>query len=73
MVLSYCSVEDRMVKEFFLWESRGCLCPPRTPACICGRKPSLRLLTPKPVTTSPEEIAVNPRSRSARLRVAEGV
>ncbi len=72
MVLSYCSVEDRMVKESFRRESRGYLCPPRTPVCICGHKPSLRLITPKPVTTSPEEIAVNPRSRSARLRAAGG-
>ena len=73
VVLSYHSLEDRLVKEFFRRESRGCLCPPRTPACICGHKPSLRLLTSKPITPSPEEIAVNPRSRSAHLRAAERV
>ena len=73
VVLSYHSLEDRLVKEFLRRESRGCLCPPRTPVCICGHKPSLRLLTPKPVTPTPEEIAVNPRSRSAHLRAAERV
>ena len=73
VVLSYHSLEDRLVKEFLRRESRACLCPPRTPACICGHKPSLRLLTPKPVTPTPEEIAVNPRSRSAHLRAAERV
>ncbi len=73
VVLSYHSLEDRLVKEFFRRESRACLCPPRTPACICGHKPSLRLLTPKPVAPTPEEIAVNPRSRSAHLRAAERV
>src|SRR3990172_6483764 len=72
-VLSYHSLEDRLVKEFFRRGSRACLCPPRTPACICAHKPSLRLLTPKPVTPTPEEIAVNPRSRSAHLRAAERV
>jgi 16S rRNA (cytosine1402-N4)-methyltransferase len=72
VVLSYHSLEDRLVKESFRRESRGCLCPPRTPVCICRHKPSLRLLTSKPITPSPEEIAVNPRSRSARLRAAGG-
>jgi len=73
VVISYHSLEDRLVKEFLRRESRACLCPPRTPVCICGHKPSLRLLTPRPVTSSAEEIAVNPRSRSARLRAAERV
>ena len=73
VVLSYHSLEDRLAKEFLRRESRSCLCPPRTPVCICGHKPSLRLLTPRPVTPTPEEIAVNPRSRSAHLRAAERV
>ncbi len=72
VVLSYCSLEDRLVKESFRRESRGCLCPPRTPVCICRHKPSLHLLTPKPVTPSWDEIAVNPRSRSARSQAAGG-
>jgi 16S rRNA (cytosine1402-N4)-methyltransferase len=68
--ISYHSLEDRMVKEFFKRESAACICPPDIPICVCGRKPALEILTKKVVKTSQEEIERNPRSRSARLRAA---
>jgi len=71
VVLSYHSLEDRIVKRFFQAERRGCTCPPEAPVCVCGRTPRLRLVTPKGITPSPAEIAANPRARSARLRAAE--
>ena len=71
VVLSYHSLEDRIVKRFFAAERRGCVCPPELPVCVCGRNPRLRLLTRRSVTPTPEEVATNPRSRSARLRAAE--
>ena len=71
--ISFHSLEDRVVKRFFAQEAKGCTCPPRIPVCVCGRKPRLRVLTRKPITPTPEEIAQNPRGRSAKLRVAERV
>jgi 16S rRNA (cytosine1402-N4)-methyltransferase len=71
VVLSYHSLEDRIVKRFFQAERRGCVCPPEVPVCVCGRSPRLRLVTPRGVVPSEEEIATNPRARSARLRAAE--
>jgi 16S rRNA (cytosine1402-N4)-methyltransferase len=71
VVLSYHSLEDRIVKRFFAAERRGCVCPPELPVCVCGRDPRLRLVTRRSVTPTPEEVAANPRSRSARLRAAE--
>ena len=71
VVLSYHSLEDRIVKRFLQTERRGCVCPPELPVCVCGRNPRLRLVTRKPVTPTPEETAINPRARSARLRAAE--
>jgi 16S rRNA (cytosine1402-N4)-methyltransferase len=73
VVISYHSLEDRIVKQFMQRESKGCICPPETPTCICQHMPSLRLVNKKVVTPSPEEIRLNPRSRSARLRAAERV
>jgi 16S rRNA (cytosine1402-N4)-methyltransferase len=70
-VISYHSLEDRIVKQFFRGESQGCQCPPDFPRCTCGRTPTLRLLTRRPVKPGDGEIASNPRARSARLRVAE--
>ena len=70
-VISFHSLEDRMVKSFFATESRDCVCPPGQPVCTCGHRASVRVLTRKPVRPSSEELAANPRSRSARLRVAE--
>ncbi len=72
-VISYHSLEDRIVKHFFKQESRQCICPPQTPICVCGHKQSLKIITKKPVRPSLEEIKINPRARSARLRVAEKV
>ncbi len=72
-VLSYHSLEDRIVKRFFQAERRGCVCPPEAPVCVCGRSPRVRLVTPKGVTPGEEELANNPRARSARLRVAERI
>ncbi len=71
VVLSYHSLEDRIVKRFLADERRGCVCPPRLPVCVCGRNPRLRLVTRPSLTPSPAEIEVNPRARSARLRAAE--
>jgi len=71
VVLSYHSLEDRIVKRFFQAERRGCVCPPEIPVCVCGRSPRLRLVTKPSMTPTPEEIAANPRARSARLRAAE--
>ncbi len=71
VIISFHSLEDRLVKEFMRRESRDCICPPGTPVCVCGHKARLRLLTRKPVTPTAEEILANPRARSARLRAAE--
>jgi 16S rRNA (cytosine1402-N4)-methyltransferase len=71
VVLSYHSLEDRIVKRFLQAERRGCTCPPEAPVCVCGRTPRLRLLSPKGLVPSAAEIAANPRARSARLRAAE--
>jgi len=68
--ITYHSLEDRMVKEFFKKESAACICPPVVPVCVCGREPRIEVLTKKAVKTSREEIERNPRSRSARLRAA---
>ncbi len=71
VVLSYHSLEDRIVKRFFQAERRGCVCPPEAPVCVCGRTPRVRLVTSKGLVPGEEEIATNPRARSARLRAAE--
>ncbi|CAN5639169.1 16S rRNA (cytosine(1402)-N(4))-methyltransferase RsmH [soil metagenome] len=70
VVISFHSLEDRIVKRFFAAEARGCVCPPQVPICVCGREPRLRLIG-RAVKPSPSEVAANPRSRSAVLRVAE--
>ncbi len=69
-VIAYHSLEDRIVKNRLRDAVRGCVCPPRLPVCCCGRKPELRLITKRPIGASDEEIRRNPRSRSARLRIA---
>lgn len=71
VVISYHSLEDRIVKDLFKKLSQGCTCPPDLPVCVCGNKPVLKVLTRKPILPSPEEIERNPRSRSAKLRVAQ--
>lgn len=70
-VISFHSLEDRLVKHAFRREAAGCLCPPRQPVCTCGHAPRLRIITRKPLEAGPEETAQNPRARSAKLRVAE--
>ena len=70
-VLSYHSLEDRIVKEYFRRESRDCICPPGLPECRCGHKATLRLVAKGAQKPSLNEVAANPRARSARLRVAE--
>ncbi|MCX5749475.1 MAG: 16S rRNA (cytosine(1402)-N(4))-methyltransferase RsmH [Candidatus Saganbacteria bacterium] len=72
-VLSYHSLEDRIVKNFFREEASGCICDKRMPACTCGHQKSLDILTKKPVPPSDDEIKANPRSRSAKLRAAEKI
>ena len=73
VAISFHSLEDRIVKQFLQHESKDCICPPESPACICGHKATLRIITKKAVTPEPEEIASNPRSRSAHLRAAERI
>jgi len=72
-VISFHSLEDRIAKQFIAQEARGCICPPNLPACVCGRQPTLRPVTRRPLTAGPDEIAANPRARSAKLRVAERI
>lgn len=70
-VISFHSLEDRAVKQVFAHFAHGCTCPPELPVCGCGKKPLLRLVLKKPVVPSADEVERNPRSRSARMRVAE--
>ncbi len=69
-VISYHSLEDRIVKETFRKAEKPCVCPPDLPVCVCGRKPVLEVLTRKPVRASAAEIEENPRAHSALLRAA---
>jgi len=70
VVMSYHSLEDRMVKEFFRGHAAGCICPPGLPQCVCGHEPTMQVLTRRPVVPRAMEVEVNPRSKSAKLRVA---
>ncbi len=69
-IISFHSLEDRIVKQFMVKESRDCICPPELPVCKCGHERKLKILTKKPVRPSSEEVRHNPRSRSAKLRIA---
>ena len=69
-IISFHSLEDRIVKEQFRTLSRTCICPPKTPICVCQHTPTLEILTKRPIAPTPDEIRRNPRSRSAKLRVA---
>jgi 16S rRNA (cytosine1402-N4)-methyltransferase len=73
VAISFHSLEDRIVKDFFKQESTDCLCPPRLPECRCGHRASLRILTRRPVLPTAAEIDANPRARSAKLRAAERI
>jgi len=70
LIISFHSLEDRAVKQAFNDAAKGCICPPKLPFCQCDRKPTMEVLTKKPITASDEECARNPRARSAKLRVA---
>lgn len=70
-VITFHSLEDRICKQLFHDNAKGCICPPAFPQCTCGRKPLLRLVTRKPITPTEAELSRNPRARSAKLRVAE--
>ncbi len=72
-VIAFHSLEDRIVKRRFQMSARACICPPKTPVCICRHRPSLRLLTRKPVLPSAAEVHRNPRARSAKLRAARKI
>jgi 16S rRNA (cytosine1402-N4)-methyltransferase len=69
-VISFHSLEDRIVKRFLRDRARGCTCPPELPICVCGKEPEARILTPKPIRPSASEVDHNPRAGSARLRAA---
>lgn len=72
-IISFHSLEDRIVKRLFQNEARDCICPPGLPACQCGHDASIRLVTKHPIVASAAEIAANPRARSAKLRIAERI
>ncbi len=71
VVISFHSLEDRIVKTRFREIEKGCVCPPTLPGCVCQLKPRGKVLTPKPIVATPEEAKINPRSRSAKLRAIE--
>jgi 16S rRNA (cytosine1402-N4)-methyltransferase len=73
IVISFHSLEDRIVKNFFKSEEKGCICPPKIPICSCGHKQRLKIVTRKPITPSVDEVRNNSRASSAKLRVAERV
>lgn len=70
-VITFHSLEDRIVKNAMTEAAKGCTCPPSFPVCVCGKKPQVKLISRKPIVASDEELEVNPRSRSAKLRVCE--
>ena len=71
--ISFHSLEDRRVKRFLVDRARGCICPPELPICVCGREPEAELLTRRAVSPGPDEVAANPRSKSAHLRAAQKI
>ena len=72
-IITYHSLEARIVKDFFRLEFRGCICPPEAPECVCGHRPTMKKVTRRAVSPSAEEVKSNPRSRSAKLRVGERI
>jgi len=72
-IISFHSLEDRIVKNIFRENARGCICPKEFPQCVCGKRPGIRIITKKPIIPTAKEIAANSRSRSAKLRVCEKI
>ena len=70
-IITFHSLEDRIVKQTFRKLENPCTCPPESPVCVCGKKPVVRVITRKPIEPSEEELEMNPRARSSKLRVAE--
>jgi len=70
-VITFHSLEDRIVKTAMADAAKGCTCPPQFPVCVCGKKPKVKLISRKPIVATEEELQANPRSRSAKLRVCE--
>lgn len=73
VVITFHSLEDRIVKQFMQAHARSCICPPEAPKCTCSGRPRIRVLTKKPIVPTAEEVEQNPRSRSAKLRAAEAI
>ena len=70
-IITFHSLEDRIVKQTYKKLAQGCICPPEFPVCMCDNKPKVKIITRKPLLPSLEEIENNPRARSAKLRIAE--
>ena len=70
-VITFHSLEDRIVKSAMAAAAKGCTCPPNFPVCVCGKKPQVKILTRKPIVSGDEELERNPRARSAKLRICE--
>ena len=70
-IITFHSLEDRLVKNGMAANAKGCTCPPNFPVCICGNKPKVKLISKKPIVSGSEELERNPRARSAKLRVCE--
>ncbi|HBG38713.1 MAG TPA: 16S rRNA (cytosine(1402)-N(4))-methyltransferase, partial [Clostridiaceae bacterium] len=70
-VITFHSLEDRIIKNIFKKRENPCTCPPEFPVCVCGKTPEIQIITKKPITPKEKEIQENPRSRSAKLRIAE--
>jgi len=73
VTIAFHSLEDRIVKDFFRYEEKSCVCPPRIPVCVCGKKSTLKIITKRALAPAKEEIMRNPRSSSAKMRVAEKI
>ena len=72
-IITFHSLEDRIVKQGMAEAAKGCTCPPNFPVCVCGKKPQVRLISRKPIVSGEEELEINPRARSAKLRVCEKI
>ena len=70
-IITFHSLEDRIVKTAMNDAAKGCTCPPQFPVCVCGKKPKVKIISRKPIVASNEELEANPRARSAKLRVCE--